>query len=132
LDAILKSRFDWVLVRNWIEKATNGVAVLPCDSSAAYDALYKIQVTTRSPMGSVIYFTGGILVDSGWIRILGSGNVKLNRSLPDWNKGKGISEFGEKPFFMLTADDAVGGFFAINGGGLGSNFGKVYYYLLLN
>ena len=28
---------------------------------------------------------------------------------------------------MLVADDAAGGFFAVNGGGLGSDVGKVYY-----
>jgi len=36
-------------------------------------ALVAVQVTTRSPMGAIIYETGGILVDHGWIRILGSG-----------------------------------------------------------
>jgi hypothetical protein len=78
-------------------------------------------------MGAIIYSTGGLLIDNGWIRVLGSGHARLNRTLPDWNKGKTIGEFGDRPAFLLIADDAVGGFFALNGGALGDNMGKVYY-----
>ncbi|HEX2606937.1 MAG TPA: DUF2625 domain-containing protein [Flavisolibacter sp.] len=117
----------WPIVQEWISKARNKVEVLPCDSSKAREALYKTQVTLRSSMGAIIYSTGGILIDGGWIRILGSGSAKLNRSLPDWNKGKSFKEFGDSPPFILVADDAAGGFFAINGGGLGDDRGKLYY-----
>ncbi len=79
-------------------------------------------------MGAIIYETGGILVDNGWIRILGSGNEKLNRTLPDWNKGKTFNEYGTQPSILLIADDVVGGFFAINGGALGKDLGNVYYF----
>ena len=110
-----------------IDSATNQLQILPADSSRANDALLKIQVTTRSPMGAIIYNTGGILVDHGWIRILGSGCTTINRSLPDWNKGKSIQEFGQIPAYLLIADDAAGGFFAINGGAFGKDMGKTYY-----
>lgn len=117
----------WVFVQEWISAAKNKVEVLPCDTSKAKNALYKTQVTTRSPMGAIIYSSGGLLIDNGWIRILGSGSDKLNRSLPDWNKGKSFTNFGEAPTFILIADDAAGGFFAVNGGALGKDLGKVYY-----
>ncbi len=117
----------WPLVKKWIKFAKNKVEVLPVDTAKAKDALYKTQVTTRSPMGAIVYSTGGLLIDDGWIRILGSGSAKLNRSLPDWNKGKAFKDFGEAPSFLLIADDAVGGFFILNGGGLGKDMGKVYY-----
>ena len=78
----------WTLVQQWIASAKNKVEVLPSDSMKAKDALFKTQVTTRSPMGAIIYSSGGLLIDNGWIRILGSGHSKLNRTLPDWNKGK--------------------------------------------
>lgn len=128
LDQLInKTEPGWVLVQDWISKATNTVEVLPCDTAKAKDALYKTQVTTRSPMGAIVYSTGGLLVDGGWIRVLGSGNTKLDRSLPEWNKGKSFKEFGEQPSFLLIADDVAGGFFALNGGGLGSDPGKIYY-----
>ena len=117
----------WPLIQEWIGQAKYKVEVLACDSVKANDALYKTQVTTRSPMGAIVHSTGGILVDDGWIRILGSGSIRLPRSLPEWNKGKSFSEYGQKAPFYLVADDAIGGFFAINGGGLGNDPGKMYY-----
>ena len=118
----------WPLVKQWIAKARNKVEVLPRDSVKANEALYYTQVTTRSPMGAIVYETGGILIDNGWIRILGSGNKKLDRSLPGWNKGKTFKDFGEPSSFFLVADDAVGGFFAINGGAWSKDVGKIFYF----
>ncbi|WP_406844125.1 DUF2625 domain-containing protein [Flavobacterium soyae] len=127
-ELIDKADTGWTLVEDWIKTATNKVEILPVDALKAKDALYKTQVTTRSTMGAVIFNTGGILVDDGWIRILGSGSARFNRSLPDWNKGKSFNEFGETPAFLLIADDAIGGFYFLNGGGLGTDAGKIYYF----
>jgi hypothetical protein len=126
-ELINKIEPGWALVSEWISSAKNKVEILTCDSARAKDALYKTQVTTRSPMGAIIYSTGGLLIDNGWIRILGSGHFRLDRTIPDWNKGKTFNEYGDAPSFLLIADDAVGGFFAINGGELGKDLGKVYY-----
>lgn len=117
----------WPFVTEWIKSAKNKVEILSVDKLKAKDALYKTQVTTRSPMGSIVFETGGILIDNGWIRILGSGSEKLKRSLPEWNLGKGFTEFGQPSSFLLVADDAIGGFFLLNGGGLGKDLGKIYY-----
>lgn len=127
-ELINKTDPGWTLVKDWIKSAKNKVEILPVDTTRAKDALYKIQVTTRSPMGAVVYMTGGLLIDNGWIRILGSGSEKLNRTLPDWNKGKSFKEFGDAPTFLLIADDAIGGFYLLNGGGLGNDLGKIYYF----
>jgi hypothetical protein len=118
----------WAFVKDWIDSAKNKVEILAVDTAKAKDALYKTQVTTRSPMGAIVYMTGGLLIDDGWIRILGSGNEKLDRTLPGWNKGKSFTEFGEPPAFLLIADDVLGGFFMLNGGSLGKDLGKVYYF----
>lgn len=127
-ELINKTDPGWPIVEEMIKSAKNKIEVLPIDPSKAEDVLFKTQVTTRSPMGAIVYTTGGILVDDGWIRILGSGNAKLTRTLPDWNKGKSFKEFGEVPPFLLVADDAIGGFFILNGGGLGEDLGKIYYF----
>jgi hypothetical protein len=118
----------WTLVQDWIKTAKNKVDILPVDQIRAKDVLYKIQVTTRSSMGAIIFNTGGLLIDDGWIRILGSGNSKCNRTLSDWNKGKTFNEYGETPPFLLIADDVIGGFYILNGGGLGTDIGKIYYF----
>ena len=127
-ELINKTDPAWTLVQDWIKSAKNKVEILPADPVAAKDALYKTQVTTGSPMGAVVFMTGGLLIDDGWIRILGSGNTKFNRTLPDWNKGKSFKEFGETPSFLIIADDAIGGFYILNGGGLGKDVGKIYYF----
>ena len=126
-ELINKIEPGWTHVQQWIDSAKNKVEILSSDPLKAKDALYKTQVTTRSPMGAIIYSTGGLLIDHGWIRILGSGHEKLNRTLPDWNKGKSFKEFGDIPRFLLVADDAIGGFFALNAGQFGSDMGKIYY-----
>jgi len=117
----------WPLVKKWIESAKNKVEVLPVDSAKGQEALYQMQVSTYSTLGSIIYNTGGIMVDNGWLRILGSGSDKLKRTVPEWNKGKTIQEYGDKPDYLLVADDAVGGFFAINYGAFGSDLKNIYY-----
>ena len=115
------------ILKDAIKIARNKFEVLPADPAKAKDALYQMQVSTRSMMGAIIYYTGGILIDNGWIRILGSGNAKLTRSLPAWNKGKTYGKIGDRPDYLLIGDDVAGGFFALNAGGLGSENGKVYY-----
>jgi len=118
----------WPIVKEWIEKAKNKVEILPCERQRAEKALINTQVTTRSLMGAIVYETGGLLIDNGWIRILGSGSDRMKRTLPDWNKGKTFSEFGDPAPYLLVADDTIGGFYAINGGFLGDDMGNLYYF----
>ena len=118
----------WSVIQKWLGQATNKVEVLPCDRKTADEALLNAQLNTRSLMGAIVYETGGILIDNGWIRILGAGCERMKRSLPRWNKGKTFSEYGEIPPYMLIADDAAGGLFAINGGFLGKDLGQIYYF----
>lgn len=108
------------LIRQWSKASKNNCVILP-PSSERESVLLDVQVSTRSTMGAVAYETGGILIDHGWIRILGSGHPKLNRTLSVWNQGRSEG-------FYLIADDAVGGFFAMNGGALGEDRGNVYYW----
>ena len=59
-------------MQQWVAEATNPVEVLPPPEGAIREkALVDSQVTTRSSMGAIIYETGGILVDHGWLRFLG-------------------------------------------------------------
>ncbi len=118
----------WPILSQWIERARNHCYVIKKDQSSAERELFTMQMPTSSPMGAVIYETGGILIHHGWLRILGSGSFKLPRGLMDWNFSKSFSESGEKPKYLLVADDVIGGYFALNGGSLGDNLGKIYYF----
>lgn len=107
------------LIQEWAREAKLLVEILAPSAERA-DVLVALQVTTRSVLGALAYETGGILVDGGWLRMLGSGNPKLTRDIATWNAGRSNG-------FCLVADDVVGGFFAINGGAWGEDLGNVYY-----
>jgi len=117
----------WELVTKWLEQAVNTYEILPKEEKRAAEELVNTQVTTRSPMGAIIYETGGILIENGWLRILGSGSKKLDRGINEWNKGKTFVNNGDQPTHFLIADDLIGGYFAVNAGGIGREIGKVFY-----
>lgn len=126
-DLINKEEPGWDIVQEWLKNAINHYEILPKNTQRSEKELVKSQISTRSLMGAVIYETGGILVNFGWIRILGSGSSKLDRGLMEWNQGKTIKNIGDHPPFLLVADDIIGGYFAINAGGLGPEIGNIYY-----
>jgi len=129
LDELLeRNEPAWPLVQGWVREAANAVEVLPANDQTRAEALVATQVTTRSPMGAVIYETGGLLIDHGWLRVLGSGHPRLPRSLPGWNKGRTRMDGPELPAYCLVADDVLGGFFAGNGGDLPGERGDVCYF----
>lgn len=129
-ELIDKNKSGWTSVQKWLATAKNDFEVLPKDSKRAKSALYETQVTTKSSMGAIVYETGGILIDHGWIRILGSGSKKLDRELMAWNEGKSVQKGETNIGYLLIADDVLGGFFAINNGGISpEDIGKIFYFV---
>jgi len=108
------------LIEQWVNDATVPCELLP-PGPGRDDALLYVQVTTHSSLGAMAYDTGGLLIDDGWVRFLGSGHAKLDRTLHGWNATRADGTF------MLVGDDAAGGFFALNGGALGGDLGSMYY-----
>lgn len=97
------------MIRDWIAASPVDVKVLPASPEDGRRCLEALQVTTRSPMGAVAFHTGGLLVDHGWLRVLGAGSAALPRSLDLWNAVGGSARFDRG---VLIADDVLGGFFA--------------------
>jgi hypothetical protein len=110
------------LIRQWVSAAKIPCELLP-PGPERDDALRYVQVTTHSTLGAMAYDTGGLLIDDGWVRFLGSGHAKLPRTLHGWDHTR-----SDRATFMLVGDDAAGGFFAINGGALGNDLGSMYYW----
>ncbi|WP_211322235.1 DUF2625 family protein [Sphingobacterium faecium] len=127
-DLINKEEFGWGLVKSWMKDSKNNFEILPKNPKRADEELLRLQISTKSPVAAIVFETGGILIDHGWLRILGSGSNKLNRGIMEWNKGKTYSNEGEKGGFLLIADDVIGGYFAINAGELGEDIGQIYYF----
>ncbi|HEY7359113.1 MAG TPA: DUF2625 family protein [Ktedonobacterales bacterium] len=118
----------WPLIQQWLSGAAHPVEVLPAQRSEAETTLLTLQVTTRSPLGAMAWETGGLLVDDGWLRLLGAGNPRLRHSLLSWN---GLGGSAITPPLMqafVVGYDVLGGFFAINGGAFGKQDRSVFYF----
>ena len=127
LEALINTQEPGIdLVREWLGEATNPVEVLECEAAAGDETLLALQVTTRSPMGALAHGTGGLLVDHGWVRVLGAGCQRLPRSITSWN-GLGSDAPPRLDRAIAIGDDVVGGFYALNGGGLPGEPGHVAY-----
>lgn len=98
--------------------------MLPAGEAERSATLLALQVTTRSMLGAVAYNCGGILVGGGWLRILGARSERMTRGLLEWNRIGGEHRL---PGAVLVADDVMGGFYAINGGGLPGSLSNVHF-----
>lgn len=109
------------------------VRVLPVDRAAGERTLERLQVTTRSVLGALALECGGVLVDHGWLRILGGGGGggRGGHGIPGLGSANGLGDPGDDPSppgHLLVAWDVLGGRFAIDGGGLGVAPGRVCYF----
>ena len=117
----------WPTVATWIAASPYTVDVLPAAGSARDHCLYRLQVTTRSVLGALAWHTGGVCVDHGWLRLLGSGSVGLTDLATASGMGEPSAESAPPPF-LVVAYDVLGGQFAVNGGGLPGQAGHVAYF----
>lgn len=119
----------WPHVEASIAKAERPVEVLPKSTRNAEATLLALLVTTRSILGAVAFETGGILIDHGWIRMLGSGHPRIGDGLREWNASLGAEPL-DPPLAdaLVVAYDAIGGLFAINGGRWDTDPGTMHYF----
>ena len=101
---------SWREVESWIAESARRVDVLaPRDGE---ETLRRLEVAPDSTLGAVALNTGGILVDRGWLRLLGGGSEHLP-SLAEWGG------LGERPLVepvaggLCVGHDAGGGFFVL-------------------
>lgn len=119
---IIQDSDTWQDLQNQIVNATNHVKALPKNTASCEQTLLNLQVSTHSTLGAIVYETGGLLINHGWVRVIASGHAKFQRNISDWNAQ--IHANG----FLVVADDVLGGVFAMNGGSFGDNLGHIYYF----
>jgi hypothetical protein len=118
----------WPIIQGWLASAGQRAQVLPVERSQAEATLLALNVTTRSPLGAMAYETGGILVEHGWLRLLGASSVRMQDGVLAWNGLPPESVSNPLPRAMIVAHDAVGGFFAANLGAFGAGPRTIYYF----
>ncbi|WP_110955877.1 DUF2625 family protein [Anaerosinus massiliensis] len=129
LDELIDKKDEmWQLIQEWATKSGHKNEILPVNFDNAQKVILKLQVSTKSALGAVAYKTGGILVDNRWLRILGSGHERFSRNIISWNKIDILEGSPKMKGCLLIADDVLGGFFAINGGGIQGEMGNVFYF----
>jgi Protein of unknown function DUF2625 len=117
----------WPRVNALAQSSTVDVTVLPVARSDGERVLHRLQVTARSPLGAVALNTGGLVVDHGWLRVLGGGGAGL-RDLAKANRLTEPRPGRPAPEALVFAYDPLGGRYALNGGALPGERGEVCYW----
>jgi hypothetical protein len=116
----------WPEVQDAVAASPLDVRVPAVAPGAGADVIARLQVSARSTLGALASASGGIVVDHGWLRILGGGN----EGLPDLASANGLDVPGpdaQPPPALVVGYDVLGGRFALDAGGLGVQEGEVCY-----
>src|SRR4051812_31042418 len=111
------------VLRDLLAHAKNSVEAVEGGDA---DELALLGITTASLLGGLTAYFGAVVIDHGWLRLLGGGSREVN-GLTWWN-GVG-EEANPEPLeqAFIVAHDAVGGFFALDGGAFDTADGATWY-----
>lgn len=104
----------WPGLRVSFGAARNPVEILPPDRVRCASTLEALQVTVRSTLGAIASETGGVLIDRGWVRLLGGGSDGA-AGLADWNGLASRPQVEGAGGLFIVGYDLIGGFFALDG-----------------
>ena len=93
------------LLREWLEAGQVDAQILAVEPERCDQCLVGMQVTLRSVLGALAYETGGLLIDHGWLRLLGGGHG----TLPSLYEALGLNEGSTAPEYFVLGWDVVGG-----------------------
>jgi hypothetical protein len=127
VEALTEVNDAWQLLADLVDASPVGARVVARDEARSRECLVRLQVTTRSALGGLAYNCGGIVIDHGWLRILGGGHEGL-RSLSEANHMPVPTAASTSPGFLVVAEDVLGGRFAVDGGERGVEPGTVCYF----
>lgn len=111
-DPAITTDYNWHRIQKWNEMSKNQIKMYPADTSRARFSLNQASIDQNSTLGAFVFHCGGLVVDNGWLRVLGSGCPEFKRGLVDWNNGKKAMA-NDTAQFLMIADDVIGGFFAL-------------------
>lgn len=104
------------------------VVVVPPEPAGSSAALERLQITTHSSLGALVFLTGGLVVEHGWLRIVGGPTETF--PYDPWSLATELGLAGDDPTradLLVVAIDRLGGLFVLDGGVLGRP-GKIAYF----
>ncbi|WP_432979218.1 DUF2625 family protein [Dactylosporangium sp. CA-233914] len=104
-ELISEDRSAWAEIEAAATGSPYAVELLPTDPDRAAECLQRLQVTTTSWLGALVYGSGGMIVDGGWLRVFAAGHPR--RRLPDIHEVNAAFE----PAGLVVAEDVMGGEF---------------------
>lgn len=117
----------WPALERALRGASNAVELLPGGEKAGEEAMLRLQLFADTALGAMVRYSGGLLVDAGWLRVLGSGHPRLEGTVLSWNGLDHPSRFAGLSGALIVGYDVLGGLFAVNAGGLPGRPGAVSY-----
>lgn len=114
----------WPRITRWITAAGVKAVVRPAARAQGEAVIYRLQVSASASLGGLALNAAGLVIDHGWLRVLGAGDEGM-AGLADWNN---LSGGGQRPRLLVVAHDAMGGIYAVNGGALAGPPGQVHFF----
>lgn len=109
----------WPLLAHALSTSPVSHDALPVDSAHGRATLLQLQVTARSWLGAFALNCGGLLLDSGWLRIYGSPDAETPSGMPSLADVNGFPEEFDPAWRpeggLVIGHDVLGGVFALNG-----------------
>ncbi|KAB1987926.1 DUF2625 family protein [Streptomyces triticiradicis] len=118
----------WPLLSEALAASRVSMEVPPVDPVLGRASLHQLQITARSWLGGMVLNCGGVVLDSGWLRIYGSpageepptGIPGGSTDLPSLAEVNGFPErldpdWRPRDGGLVVGHDVLGGVFALNG-----------------
>ncbi|WP_412542627.1 DUF2625 family protein [Longispora sp. K20-0274] len=104
----------WEQLRAELASSHVSIRIIEAEVSEGGECLRRLQVSTQSRLGSVARYSAGIVVESGWLKVLGAGSSVSG--LPGIIEMNGLGIAGAPPVpALLVGFDVLGGRFELNG-----------------
>jgi hypothetical protein len=104
------------------------VRVLPVEPHRGEPVARALGVSERSSLWAMATNVGALMIDDGWVRVLGGGVSGQHADLAEWNGLSDGPTFQKSVGFFVVGYDVMGGVFALDGGALGDGRGQVFYF----
>ncbi|GAA4895398.1 DUF2625 family protein [Streptomonospora salina] len=110
----------WPALEEEFTRSSVPVDVLPAERPRRGRAcLLQLQLTVTSALGAVALHSGGLLMDSGWLRVFGGAGSDTRDALPGLARVNGFPTEPDPDWWpeggLVVAHDVLGGVFAVNG-----------------